>query len=468
MVFLCTSIAKTSTSGGTWINTVGSFRMWLGPLHRGGQPTQNAERADRSILTDGAEPMRIAVWHNLPSGGGKRALYDHVQGLIARGHHVESWCPPTADQEFLALGELVPEHVVPLDAVDGPSWGTIMARLAGGGTRILARLEALDVHSQRCAREIDKGRFDVLLAGSCASFGVTGLARHVSCPTVLYLQEPHRSLYEANPRLPWLALPNPERLRLSRVGERLCDAALVRGSRIQARAELEGVQAYDRVLANSYFSRESILRAYGVDAAVCYLGVDTERYQDRGLPRRRLAVGIGAFDSRKRIEVIIEAIARIGPPRPDLIWIGNVASPDYLRELVLLAQRQRVPFTPRVAVSHEEVVQVLNEAAVMAYAPRLEPFGYAPLEAAACGLPVVSQAEGGVRETVVDGVTGLLVNHHSEFPPALERILDDEALARSMGTAGRRRVVSAWSLAAATDRLESHLLDVARGAGLPN
>jgi len=35
--------------------------------------------------------MKIAVWHNLPSGGGKRALYHHVRGLVERGHRVESW-----------------------------------------------------------------------------------------------------------------------------------------------------------------------------------------------------------------------------------------------------------------------------------------------------------------------------------------------------------------------------------------
>ena len=59
--------------------------------------------------------MKIAVWHNLPSGGGKRALYDHVSGLVARGHEVEVWAPPTAHREYLPLGRIVREHIVPLD-----------------------------------------------------------------------------------------------------------------------------------------------------------------------------------------------------------------------------------------------------------------------------------------------------------------------------------------------------------------
>jgi glycosyltransferase involved in cell wall biosynthesis len=214
------------------------------------------------------------------------------------------------------------------------------------------------------------------------------------------------------------------------------------------------------VLANSHFSRESMLRAYGVDATVCYLGVDTERYQDLGFARKSLVVGIGAFFQQKRVEIVIEAVGRTRPPRPALAWIGNMARPDYLRHLVELAERRGVAFTPYLGVSHAEVVRVLNEAAVMAYAPRLEPFGYAPLEAAACGLPVVALAEGGVRETVIDGETGLLVDNDSELHRALQRVLDDEVLARRMGVNARRRAELIWSLSAATDRLESHLLDL--------
>src|SRR6266542_5380577 len=57
--------------------------------------------------------MKIAVWHNLPSGGGKRALFDHVRGLVERGHTVKSWCPSTADQTYLPLSQLIEERVLP-------------------------------------------------------------------------------------------------------------------------------------------------------------------------------------------------------------------------------------------------------------------------------------------------------------------------------------------------------------------
>ena len=55
--------------------------------------------------------MNIAIWHNLPSGGGKRVLYDQVRGLVERGHTIEIWCPSTADQQFLPVKGLVKENI---------------------------------------------------------------------------------------------------------------------------------------------------------------------------------------------------------------------------------------------------------------------------------------------------------------------------------------------------------------------
>jgi glycosyltransferase involved in cell wall biosynthesis len=380
--------------------------------------------------------------------------------LVARGHVVESWCPPTADQEFLSIGEIVREHIVPLEMIERASWKAVPARLKGAGSLTPAKLEALDIHSQRCAKEISEGRFDVVLATSSRLFAVTSLAEHLRVPKALYLHEPYRPLYEALPRLPWPALDKAEGSRLLAVRNRLHDAVEVHGLRLQAREELAGVRAYDLVLTNSYFSRENMLRSYGIDATVCYLGVDTDRYRDQGLARKRMVVGVGAFIPGKRLDVIIEAVAQLGPAPPDLVWIGNAEDPGYLKEVSELARRRKVPFTPLRDISHDQVVRVLNEAAVLAYAPRLEPFGYPPLEAAACGLPVVARAEGGVRETVVDGETGLVVDSDRQLPSALQQILDDSELARRFGAAGRRRAESVWSLPASMDRLESHLFEL--------
>src|SRR3954453_12496542 len=101
------------------------------------------------------QPMKIAVWHNLPSGGGKRALYQHIAGLVERGHTVEAWCPPTADQTYLPLNELCQENVVPLRS---PRKGR--ARALRRYWLVSRMLSAMDDHCRECAAQMNQGGFD--------------------------------------------------------------------------------------------------------------------------------------------------------------------------------------------------------------------------------------------------------------------------------------------------------------------
>src|SRR5215467_693734 len=347
--------------------------------------------------------MRIAIWHNLPSGGGKRCLYNQIRGFRERGHQVESWCPPTADQTYFPLGELIPEHVVPLRWMTSEK-ENLWRRAVGPYQDIVAHLRAMEEHCRACAQQINDAGFDLLFAGSCLFFRVPPIARFVQLPTVLYLQEPFRWLYEALPQLPWLARPAPSRSTPRSVYRLLKDLIRVQGLRIQAREEVENARAYGRILVNTFFSRESILRAYGLDATVCYLGIDNRTFVYQEQPREPFVVSLGSMTAEKNARFLIEAISRLGDPRPPLVWVANAGITSHRREMEALASSLKVQFEIRMRISDAELVDVLNRAAMMAYAPRLEPFGMAPLEANACGLPVVAVAEGGIRETIVDGV----------------------------------------------------------------
>ena len=98
----------------------------------------------------------------------------------------------------------------------------------------------------------------------------------------------------------------------------------------------------------------------------------------------------------------------------------------------------------------------------MVYAPRLEPFGLAPLEANACGLPVVAVAEGGVRETIIDGVNGLLVQHQPQMMAhAIQRLAHDKDLAAQLSKNGSKIVQEKWSVNSAVERLERQLTQAA-------
>jgi len=331
-------------------------------------------------------------------------------------------------------------------------------RAVGPYQDIVAHLRAMEEHCRACAQQINDAGFDILFAGSCLFFRVPPIARFVQLPTVLYLQEPFRWLYEALPQLPWLARPAPSRSTPRSVYRLLKDLIRVQGLRIQAREEVENARAYGRILVNTFFSRESILRAYGLDATVCYLGIDTGTFVYEKRAREPFVVGLGSMTAEKNAGFAIQAISKLDEPRPRLVWIANAANTAYRKEMEWLAGSLKVPFEIRLQISDAEVVDLLNRAAMMLYAPRLEPFGMAPLEGNACGLPVIAVAEGGVRETIVDGVNGLVVDADPDaMARAIQRLLRDDNQARALGEAGVRLVEERWSLAAAGQRLEECL-----------
>lgn len=404
--------------------------------------------------------MRIAIWHNLPSGGGKRQLYYHVKGLVERGHYVESWCPDTADQDFLPLNELVKEHVVPLKFRDD---NFSNPRRPYRATRAL--IQAFEEQCRECAEEINRGDFDLLYANSCRYLRTTPIAKYVAIPSVMYLGEPFRWFYEAMPELPWIAPPRQESREsgLAPFKELLQRFLTWNTISLQARAELEFARAFDLVLTNSVYSRESILRSYNLDSSVCYLGVDTDFYRPLDEAKENLVVGLGTIYHGKGIDRAIRAVGAIpAAKRPQLVWIGNGASESDLRSYQELARHQGVDFDTRIHIPDGEVISLLRRARLMLYTSRLEPFGLAPLEANACGTPVVGIAEGGVKETVRDGVNGYLAIN--DDPDALAslmlKLLDSPAHAQEMGAAARQYVERQWNLGFGTDNIERALFSL--------
>ncbi len=405
------------------------------------------------------------MWHNLPSGGGRRALHAHIKGLLERGHQVEIWCPERLDDHFLPLSDLAEEHVVPIPPSKRRSAiGEAVEVLRGVRSDMLA----MDLHCRQCAEQIAAGNFDVLFSNTSRDFAVTAIGRFTDLPRVLYLQEPLRELYEASPEIPWstpAATIVPDHTSEQRSGV-LRHILRIRKLGILVREEQNNARAFDRMLVNSFFSRESVVRAYGLDASVCYLGVDTEKFVNLDFKREHRVIGVGAVVPAKAIEKSIDAVAMISEKRPVLDWIGNACDADYRHRLEQRAREKGVEFKCAIGISDAELVDRLNRASVMIYTPRLEPFGYTPLEAAACEIPVVGVREGGLRETVLDGKTGFLTeNDPRSLAAALENILSDPDLGRSLGSNGRQWVLEKWTTEHMIDRLEQQLLTTIQRSG---
>jgi len=180
--------------------------------------------------------------------------------------------------------------------------------------------------------------------------------------------------------------------------------------------------------------------------------------------RHRLLV-VSRLVERKGIGDAVTALPRL--PDAELLVAGGPDARELdgdpeARRLLALAEEldvaDRVQLLGRVAQA--DLPALLRSADVVVCVPWYEPFGMAPLEAMACGVPVVASAVGGLVDTVVDGVTGLHVPAHrpDRLASAVGALLADLGRRADLGRTGARRARRySW------DRIAGSTLDVYAG-----
>ncbi|MGF6721175.1 glycosyltransferase involved in cell wall biosynthesis [Paraburkholderia sp. GAS41] len=175
--------------------------------------------------------------------------------------------------------------------------------------------------------------------------------------------------------------------------------------RIWDQRTAHGVDAF---IANSSFIARRIRKAYGYDAAVVYPPVDIESFALR-MQKEDFYLTASRMVPYKRVPLIVEAFAHT--PERRLVVIGD--GPDF--------ERAKAVATPNVTLlgyqSDSELIDYMQRAKAFVFAAE-EDFGIAPVEAQACGTPVIAYGRGGSLETVIasDDVltrTGLFFTHQS-------------------------------------------------------
>jgi len=397
--------------------------------------------------------LRIAVYHNLHSGGAKHSSYEIVRRLAAR-HDVDLFCPSVADTDFCDLRADVNETVV-FDFSPGRLFESPLGRLNQAVRwRDLGRMDQLE---REIAAEIDRQGYDVAYVHPCQFVQNPSLLCHLRTPSLYHSREPLRRLYE--PRI----LRDYDDDQAWRGILDRADPFIMAYACRQQRLDRRNIRSATEVVTNSFFTREALYRIYGVNARVIYHGVDLEAFHPQDLPHENMVLSVGALTPKKGFDFLVESLALVPERwRPALVIVSNYQEPDERVYLEQLAESRDVDLRLLEAISFDELVRLYNSAAHVVYAPILEPFGLVPLEAMACGKPVVAVCEGGVRESVVDGETGFLVDRQpAQFAAVVQRLMEDRALADRLGRQAREYVSQNWTWERAVDEIESQLLEVA-------
>jgi glycosyltransferase involved in cell wall biosynthesis len=376
--------------------------------------------------------LDVAAYHHLPTGGALRVLAEWARHTSAE--RVTVYTPDPSVHAFAGFPERV--RVVRAD-VPGPFEGlpAALGLLRNGPA------------GKRVAATIDAAGHDVVFVLPSRLTQSPAVLHHLQTPAVYYAPEAMRSAYED----PNLIFPGDDwKIRVTRAGFN----PIERARRILDR---RAARAAPYVVTHSRFTQADLLRNYGVESEVLLLGVDSDAFRpaptDPAAPPYVLSVG--ALHPLKGHDLVVAAVGRLdAAARPRLVIVGDRGGEG--PALQAQAASLGVDLDLRASVPFAEVVSLMQGATIVACAQIREPFGLVPLEAMACARPVVAVDEGGLRESVRDGETGLLVPRDPQaMADAFARLLGDAALRERLGAAGRADVEANW-------RWERYAADVDR------
>lgn len=353
-------------------------------------------------------PLRILHSEAATSfGGQERRIYNEMLAMRERGHVLEAMCQPNAllTERLRAKG-----FVVHTTSMDGPA-NFVRSVIKARSILKAGRFDVLNCHSRR----------DTLIAATAGRLAGTPLivrTRHLA--------------NKAGSLLSYTVIPH----KVVTVSE------YVRKNLIERGVRPEDVATVFSPIQMPPLVKQSTLRA------------------ELGLASNDIVVGcVAVMRAQKGQRDLIDAMEPLMRERPNihLVFVGG-GSPVFEEVQAYIAER-RLRKQVHLMGTRSDVPNLLAGFDLFALATRKEASGTVFAEAEAAGLPVVGTDVGGVREMLLDGVSGMLVplQDTAALTASLKRLIDDPELRHRMGRAGLRfsRGEGRFSPQATAQRMEA-------------
>ncbi|MFZ2499808.1 glycosyltransferase family 4 protein [Methanosarcina sp.] len=223
-----------------------------------------------------------------------------------------------------------------------------------------------------------------------------------------------------------------------------------------SKLKIKGLKKAERIITISEYSKKDIIKHLGypenkisivypaVDHDIYYVKRDREIIKKLGiLDTHKVILYVGSEQPRKNVPFLLEAISQLKKRIPEikLLKIGNSQVPgarEKLLELIeTLGLQEEVIFVGY--VSENDITKYYNAADLFVYPSLYEGFGMPPLEAMACGTPVVTSNVTSLPEVVADAAITIDPHEVNAFVEAMYNVLTDEKLRENMIDKGLKR-----------------------------
>lgn len=362
--------------------------------------------------------MRIAIFHELHAGGARRSVNEFAKGL-KKNHLVDLYI---VDEQEKKVEKNCFSNIFYYDFIQ-KKWN-------GGNWRVKLYKDTIELYKlyqlhKKISKEINKKNYDIVFIHPSRYTQAPFILRFIMAKKIYYCQEPLRMVYEP------LFNIKPNTNHAKRFYEKFIRL-------IRKKIDKENINRADIILANSKHTQKNIELAYGLKSIVSYLGVDENIFKPIPGNKDTDILFIGGPDEIDGYKILKDSInhMKIKPVVRKHItgknWIDN----------------------------EKEFSKLYSRAKVVVCLAYNEPFGLIPLEAMACGVPVVAVNEGGYKESVIDGRTGYLVpGDPKALAQKLEFLLSNEKIRTTMGENARLHIMKNWTWNKNINNLKKILLE---------
>lgn len=348
--------------------------------------------------------MKIAVFHELPYGGARSAVNELSKGL-SKFNTVDLYTTEKITQnEKQSYTHTIHFKFNP-KKWNGNNWKTRLFKDS-------IELFNLYVLHKKIAQKIDAKEYDVLFINASKYIESPFLLRFSDTKKIFYCHDPHdRLIYDSLNLIPE-SLPFYKKYyeRFIRKIRKLLDK--------------KNFQSADIIIANSKYTQTKVKQTYGISSRISYLGVDTNVFYPEKVGKKFDILFIGSkqrldgYDTLQEVSNLLPKDLKIKKLLIEDEWLDD---PGQLRSLY-------------------------NSAKIYLALAVREPFGLGPLEAMACGIPVIAVDEAGYRESVIDGKTGYLVKRNAIIiAKKINHLLKNDKLRESYSEASINLVKKNWT-----------------------
>lgn len=365
--------------------------------------------------------MKVVIYYNLPFGGAKRAVQEHVKGLRQGGHIVDVYTTDEAkdifDPGIYASNEY--RYLFEPKKIKFPILSRIIRDF-----HVFFTLRKLH---KKIAKEIDLKSYDIVLVHHDVSTNSPYILRFLKTKNVYYCMEPLRMVYE-------YALRVPNDLNIfNKLYENI-------NRYIRKNIDRTNTLAADNTITLSHFGQEYMIRAYNLFPPIINLGVDTDVFKPITAKKKNQVLFLAEKYPIYGYDFAVDAINLIPKSkRPELKVVFGTKGKNY-------------------RISDTELVKIYNESIATLSLSKFDTFGLVPLESMACGIPVIAFNVAGYRETIVNGKTGFLVDFEpKEIAEKITFLMNNVTAAQQMGIEGRKNAEMLWTWQKQVDKLEDIL-----------